>query len=79
MSDLPDILKAYEAMNPWAQSLLLEIAQDYARQFPAPKKNPSLTLVKSSEIRILQPTSDLLDHNIDRSPAILARQPVNGK
>lgn len=79
MSELPDLLQAYESMTPWARSLLLEIAQDYAKQFPAPKKHPGLTLVKSGEIRILQSAPDLLDHDIDGGPPVLTRKPVNGK
>lgn len=78
MTHLPDLIAAYAAMSPWARSLLLDIALDYAKKFPAPKKQANLTLVQSDIIDV-QPAPDLLDHCVDCGAPVTVCKPVDGK
>lgn len=78
MTHLPELIKAYEAMTPWARALLRDVASDYAKKFPAPRKQPSLTLVQSSNV-VAQAAPDLLDHTIDRGAPVLVGKPVDGQ
>lgn len=78
MKHLPELIAAYSAMSPWARSLLLDVANDYAVKFPAPKKQPNLTLVQPDGVRI-QPAADLLDNSVDRRAPVGARKPIDGE
>lgn len=48
MTDLERLTAAYESMNPWARKLLRDLAEDYAKLFPAPKSASRLSLVPRS-------------------------------
>lgn len=78
MEHLPELTNAYLAMSPWARSLLRDIAKDYARQFPAPKKQPALALVSGNRVNI-QAATNLLDDSINCSAPISIGKPVDGK
>jgi hypothetical protein len=45
LTDLERLTAAYQAMNPWAKKLLLDIAGDYVKLFPVPKPASHLNLV----------------------------------
>lgn len=76
MKHVPELIAAYAAMSPWARSLLLDVAKDYAIKFPAPKKQVSLTLVQADGICVKAPP-DLLDNGVDRQPSVVVREPVD--
>jgi hypothetical protein len=40
MTDVDRLTAAFDAMSPWARGLILELAQVYAVDFPAPKPAP---------------------------------------
>jgi hypothetical protein len=78
MDRLPELNAAYAAMSPWGQDLLLDIANDYAALYPAPKKQPVLALVASHGINV-QSAPDLLDNGVDCSASVRVSKPVDGK
>jgi hypothetical protein len=45
MTDRDRLTVAFDAMNPWSRGMLLELAEGYAVDFPAPKPAPHLPLV----------------------------------
>lgn len=78
MERLPELIAAYTAMNPWARGLLRDIADDYAALYPAPKRQPALSLVAGSRIDV-QALPDPLDHGINRCAPVTVRKSVDGK
>lgn len=78
MQHLQELIIAYTAMSPWARSLLRDIANDYAALYPAPKKQPALSLVTGDRINVQAPP-DLLDNSIDSSAPVTIRKPVDRK
>lgn len=72
MEDVSKVTAAYAAMNPWARKLLIDVAAQYAKRWPAPK--PQLSLVP---LHSAQPPPDLLDNDVDGRTLILVRKTVN--
>lgn len=81
MKHLPTITAAYISMNPWARSLILAVALDYAARWPMKKPRPGqraapkLTLILGS--LDVQKEPDLLNDTVDRSTAIIIGKSIN--
>lgn len=64
------LLNAYDGMTPWAQGIILELAQGYAIDFPEPKTN-------SPGLGIEPPANDA-DEPVDGLPLISIGKPIHG-
>ncbi|MFL6672917.1 MAG: hypothetical protein ACJ8LG_06475 [Massilia sp.] len=58
MTGIEQLTAAYESMNPWARKLLRDIAEDYAKLFPAPKRASKLSQVPRSMAKPAMNRSD---------------------
>lgn len=76
MLHLPELEALYVAMTPFARGLLLEMAREYRKAWPAPKKSPLLTVVEKGG-----PVEGLarnLDRKLNSFPMVLIGQSVDG-
>lgn len=71
MTHLPELLAAYAGMTPWARGKLLDAARDFLRNWPLPKKKPSLTLIKCAPQIDILPSG--IDGLVDQEAPILVR------
>lgn len=75
MEHVSELLDAYAGMNAWARALIRDVAADYAKRWPAPKRQAVLTLLPSPIS--IKPAPDLLDNTVDRRPTIIIRKAIN--
>lgn len=75
MMHLPQLNAFYIAMNPWARSLLLNIARRYAARWPAPRELPLLVLVPKP--LIIKQAAEGVDDLIHRDPTIITGESVH--
>lgn len=69
--DEQELQQCYETMSPSAQTRLLVLAREFAKNFPNPKKAALLTLVKNSTKTKRVPRS--LNRDLNHPPVLLIR------
>lgn len=74
MSQQLTLEQALAAMNPWAKGMLLAMARDFAREFPAEvARREPLRLTLVPQAREVDCATDVLDGEINHLPAVLVR------